>query len=124
MASLPDDTGKCESNSRSVFPGNEPEEIFARALGNAMRRLRMSNEMLEQQSPYKERRIETFRSLTESGPVSFGDFLEMAAALGVPFVTAVLTNVNMYAAEYRGASPEKIASEAIELLEKITGGAK
>jgi hypothetical protein len=95
---------------------------MAQASGNAIRSQRQTSEKLEKLTGLPDRRIEVLRSFTEEGPVYLEDFLCLAAVLGPQFVTGVLSEVDMYANRFNGASPEKIAAEAIQLLEKIAGG--
>lgn len=116
MAGPVDKTGNSPLFSRA-----QAQEIMARALGREMRAQRQTNEQVERLAGIKDRRIETLRSFTEEGPVHFEEVLALAAVLGPRFVSGLLSEVNMYAAEYRGASPEKIGAEIIELAHKLTG---
>lgn len=110
-----------KTGNAPLFSRVQGQEIMARALGREMRAQRQTNEQVERLSGLKERRIETLRSFTEEAPVHFEEVLSLAAVLGPRFVSGLLSEINMYAAEYRGASPEKIGAEIIELAHKLTG---
>lgn len=118
-------TGKCAANSRApdepIFSPDDAVRIMAGALGREMRAQRFTNEQLARLTRIKERRIEALRSYTEDSRIYLEEVLALATVLGDRFVSGLLAEVNMYAAEYRGASPEAIASEAITLLQKLTG---
>lgn len=110
-----------KTGNSPLFSRAQGQEIMARALGREMRSQRQTNEKLEKLSGIKERRIEALRSFTEEAPVSLEDVLSLAAVLGPRFVTGILSEVDMYAAQFNGASPEKIAAEIIELASRIGG---
>lgn len=116
MATIPNDTGNLPLFSRPAAI-----TIMARALGREMRAQRHTNEKLEKLCGIPERRIEALRSFTEESPVYLSDVLSLAAVLGPRFLTGIFSEINMYAAEFNGASPEKVAGDAIALLRKITG---
>jgi hypothetical protein len=82
----------------------------------------LTNEMLEKLSGVPERRIEMYRSQTEEAPVYLEDIWAIATVLGPRFLTGLLSKIGMYAAEFNGSSPEKIAGEIIQLAAKLTGG--
>ncbi len=86
-----------------------------------MRAKNLTSEMLEKLSGVPERRIEMLRSQTEETPIYLEDVVAIGSVLGPRFLTGILSKVGMYAAEFSGTSPEKIAGEAIALLRKITG---
>lgn len=99
-------------------------ETFARALGREMRSQRFTNEKLEHLTGIAERRIESLRSYAEDAPVYLEDFLTLASVLGKRFVTGVLADVDMYASDYSGESPEKIAGQIKLLAGKLMGEAE
>jgi hypothetical protein len=116
MATAPNNTGNLP-----LFSRPDAVTIMARALGREMRAQKMTNEKLEKLSGLPERRIEALRSFTEEAPVNLADVLSLAAVLGARFVTGIFSDLNMYAAEFNGASPEKVANDAIALLRQIVG---
>lgn len=116
MATAPNETGNLP-----LFSRPDAVTIMARALGREMRAQRHTNEKLEKLCGIPERRIEALRSFTEETPVNLADVLSLAAVLGPRFVTGIFSEVNMYAAEFNGASPEKIGAEIVELARKLTG---
>src|SRR5262245_56366319 len=117
MASRADDRGK----SLTVSP-EAVQTAMARALGREMRAQGQTNEKLEALCGVPDRRIEKYRSFTEDAPVYLEDFLSIASVLGPRFVTGILSEINMYAAEFNGVSPEKIGAEIAALAAKLAGG--
>lgn len=119
MATAPDTTGNLRLFSRA-----QANKLMADALGREMRAQRHTNEKLEKLSGVPERRIEMLRSYTEEAPVQLEDLLSVAAVLGPRFLTGVLSEIDMYAAQFNGASPERIADQIIELADKLKGSGK
>lgn len=107
-----------------MFSRADANRIMAKALCNEMRAQRQTNEKLEALTGVKDRRIEALRSFTEECPVCLEDILNLGPALGPRFVTALISEIDMYAARFNGESPEKIAGEIIQLANKIAGGAE
>jgi len=116
MASAPEQTG----NER-LFSREQTNTIAARALGREMRLQKITNEQLEKLCGVPERQIESYRSHTEIAPIPLCDLLSIASILGPRFLTGIFTEINMYAAEFNGHSPEKIGAEIVELARKLTG---
>jgi hypothetical protein len=116
MASAPNNTGNLP-----LFSRPDAVTIMARALGREMRSQKQTNEKLERLTGLPERRIEALRSFTEESPVYLSDVLSLAAVLGPRFLTSIFSEINMYAAEFSGASPQKVANDAIALLRQIVG---
>lgn len=107
-----------------LFSRSQAVEFMARSLGREIRAQRLTNEKLEKLTGIPERRIEALRSYTEEAPVHLEDLLSLATVLGPRFVTGILTEIDMYAAQFNGASPEKIGAEIIQLAHKLTGDAQ
>jgi hypothetical protein len=120
MATAAPSTGNLHEDSR-MFSRADANEIVARALGLTMRG-KHTNEKLSRLSGVPERRIEMLRSYTEETPVYLEDLLAIAAVLGPRFFTGILSEIDMYAAQFNGASPERIADQIIELADKLKGG--
>jgi hypothetical protein len=89
-----------------------------------MRAQRQTSEKLSRLSGVPERRIEMLRSYTEETPVYLEDVLALASVLGARFLTGVLAEIDMYAAEFNGSSPEKIGAEIVALASKLAGCGK
>ena len=117
MASAPNNTGNCDLFSRS-----DATTIMARALGRAMRSQKQTTEKLARLTGIPERRIESYRSFSEDAPVTLEDLLAIAEVLRAPFLTGLFSEIDIYAAEFNGASPEKIGAQIMELANKLTGG--
>jgi hypothetical protein len=128
MASRHDSRGNCDDNSPNrLFTRADANEFTARALGIAMRGGRHTNEKLEKLTGLRDRRIEKLRSHTEETPVYLEDVLAIAVALGADgprFLTGIFAEIDMYASQFNGASPERIADQIIELADKLKGGGK
>lgn len=107
-----------------LFSRTHANEAMARGLGREMRNQHLTNEKLEKLSGVPERRIEMLRSYTEESPVHLEDMLSIAAVLGPRFLTSIFSELDMYAAHFNGASPERIGAEIIQLAHKLTGGVK
>jgi hypothetical protein len=116
MATRPSETG----NER-LFSREHTNTITARALGREMRLQKVTNEQLEKLSGVPERLIESYRSHTEMAAIPLCDLLSIASVLGPRFLTGILAEINMYASEFKGCSPEKIGAEIIELARRLTG---
>lgn len=110
-----------KTGNAPLFSRSQAVEIMARVLGREMRAQRLTNEKLEKLTGVLDRRIEALRSYTEEAPVHLEDVLNLAAVLGPRFVTGILAEVDMYATQFNGASPEKIGAEIIHLANKLTG---
>lgn len=122
MASVPDSTGIPRLYSRE-----DANRWLAGPRGPLAREMNargMTNEMLEKLSGVPERRIEMLRSQTEETPVYLEDIVAIGSILGARFLTGVLSNIGMYAAEFNGNSPQKVAGQAIALLQQLTGDAQ
>lgn len=117
MASSPNSTG----NER-LFSRSQVNDLVARALGREARAQRTTNEKLEKLTGIPERQVEALRSFSEEVPIYLEDILSLATVLGPRFLTGLLSEIDMYAAQFNGSSPEKIAGEIIELATKLTGG--
>jgi hypothetical protein len=120
MASLPETTGNNRLYSRE--DANRWIGGPSGPLAREMRAKGITAEKLERLSGVPERRIEMLRSQNEETPVYLEDVIAIASVLGPRFLTGILSEVDMYAAEFNGASPEKIGAEIIQLARKLTGG--
>lgn len=122
MASAADATG----NSR-LFSRTDANNWLSGPNGPLSREMRakgLTSEMLEKLSEVPERRLEMYRSQTEETPVYLEDIVALASVLGPRFLTGILSQIGMYAAEFHGASPERIADQIIELADKLKGSGK
>lgn len=119
MATAPNSTG----NER-LFSRAQSNKFMADALGREMRSQRLTNEKLEKLSGVPERRIEMLRSYTEEAAVQLEDLLSISAVLGTRFLTSIISELDMYAAQFNGSSPERIADQIIELADKLRGNGK
>jgi hypothetical protein len=124
MASNLHSTGNCADNSRKLFTREDANRIMAQVLGREMRAQRQTSEKLDKVTGVSERRVEMLRSFAEETPVYLEDILALATVLGPRFVTGLLSEVDMYAVEFNGASPERIADQIIELADKLKGNGK
>jgi len=120
MASLPDDTGRAPR--RKFKHRARTKKRPSGPLAREMRAKGITAEKLERLSGVPERRIEMLRSQNEETPVYLEDVIAIASVLGPRFLTGILSEIDMYAAEFNGASPEKIGAEIIQLAHKLTGG--
>lgn len=129
MATRYDSRGNCDlfsPHDKRAIKRADVNTIVANALGPQMRASRKTNEVLEELSGVPERQIEKLRSFTEETPVNLEDILCIAQALGRPystrFLSAIFAEVEHFATPYSGGpSPQKIASEIINLAAKLTG---
>ncbi len=113
------------SDAARLYSREDANRIVAAALGRELRAKRdMTNEVLCRLSGVPERRIEMLRSCTEETPVYLEDILAIGSVLGPRFLTGILSDIGMYAAEFGGVSPEKIGAEIIALASKLNGGDK
>jgi hypothetical protein len=127
MATAPENRGNCADNSPDrMFTRADANKFVADAARLAMRGNRHTNEKLERLTGIRDRRIEKLRSYEEETPVYLEDVLALAAALGSDgprFLTSILSDsVGMYAAEFGGPSPDKIADQIIRLADQLKGG--
>jgi hypothetical protein len=125
VVSGPEDRGKCDDNSPNrMFSRADANKFAADALSMVMRGSRHTNEKLERLTGLRDRRIEKLRSYAEETPVYLEDVLAIAVALGPDgprFLTGILSEIDMYAAEFNGSSPEKIGAEIIALAQRLGG---
>lgn len=123
MSAADTSTGNFSLTSRARLYGREDaNRIVAGPLGREMRAAKhMTNEVLSRLSGVPERRIEMLRSHTEETPVYLEDVLAIASVLGPRFLTGILSEIDMYAGEMGGTSPEKIGAEIIQLAARLTG---